>query len=115
MNTGPSAELVQEMYDYYLEGKSLMKVGERFHYTDAAVHYQFKKHGFPTRKPRETCSLRVIAQTQQMHDDYMKGLSLAAVGRKWGFSEATVWHRFKRYNLPTRTWAEAGVFRAGEA
>jgi Mor family transcriptional regulator len=102
VNTGPSAELVQAMYAYYQQGYSLVDVGQRFHYTDSAVMYIFRRYGLPTRKPRQSHQIRVEAETRQMYADYETGLSLEDVGRKYGYAETTVWHRFKRMNLPRR-------------
>ena len=104
MNTGPSLELVQAMYDYYQQGFSLAKVGECFHYSDMAVLYQFRKHGLPVRpigrSPQE--QIRIEAETRLMYEDYETGLSLLDVGRIWGFSEVGVWQRFKRLGLARR-------------
>lgn len=112
MNTGPSAELVQAMYAYYQQGKSLEKVGESFHYTGSAVLYQFRKYNLPTRPPRRTAQIRIEAETRRMYVDYEKGLSLLEVGKLWGFSEVCVWQRFKCYDLPRRPPGQPSLRKA---
>lgn len=97
-----SLELVQAMYDYYIEGHSLFEVSEKFNYTEMAISHIFKRHGLKTRTPQETRAMKIRPETIAMYEDYKSGLSLQEVGEKYGVTLYCPWFRFKKLGLKMR-------------
>lgn len=108
---------VAAMYADYLGGLSLREVGEKHGGREmSAVYSLFRHRGLERRsKPQPKTYARIAATRRatldplvaQMHADYMGGMSLNAVGRKYGKRYGVVRELFQTRGLFVRTVQKA--------
>jgi AraC-like DNA-binding protein len=100
---------VSQMYELYQTGASLREVGERFGVSSALVVKVFRRAGLERRSYAEAGRLRsadakrtVEHPVSQMYELYQTGLSLGAVGERFGLSRSRVSELFMAAGLQSR-------------
>ena len=111
--------LVRRMYAYYRRGHTLKEVAKKFgrggKYPEGSVHHLFKHRGLQCRQPCESIDFKanglkhrakLDALVARMHKDYVGGMSLQAVGKKYDDRGGQcVRELFTRRGLKVRHWA----------
>ncbi len=94
-------ELAQEMYAFYRKTKSLKKTAAQFNRRFTTIYFIFKCRGWKVQK--RTYPELDASVVHAMYADYVSGLSLAQVGKKWKRRRQAIFGIFQNRGFKLRS------------